>query len=374
MMETIANIWQRFFCAEDEAKDYLYKYKSSGMVDSENQLGLEESVAKLLKEADELEVRDFLANVLISDEKLLNRFRNLLCHEISLADLDQYRKQINRIFRRYIRDDFIDYRSASFFLLELEEFLNEDIQAMIKNKHYQEAFELTNYIFVKLGKQNIDDSDGEIGVLAEICLEIWKEILAHCDIDLKREMFRWFSDNLDGSIIDYLEEYLEEILFENFIEKEFLEKKLNFTANKVSMYKNAEASWSRDYQVGKWALLHILIMEEQNADQNVIDEYCNKNLQFSAVKEYYIENCIKRKDYKLAIQLLKKAKKEDKCFPGLVLDYSLKLKNLFKEQGNHQAYEEELWLLILQYRAGDINTYSELKLLYSDQEWQEKEK
>ncbi|CCQ94830.1 hypothetical protein CULT_2080003 [[Clostridium] ultunense Esp] len=45
---------------------------------------------------------------------------------------------------------------------------------MIDNNQLKEAFELTNYIFIKLGNQDIDDSDGRTGEIANSCLEIWQ--------------------------------------------------------------------------------------------------------------------------------------------------------------------------------------------------------
>jgi len=51
----------------------------------------------------------------------------------------------------------------------------------------------------------------------------------------------------------------------------------------------------------------------------------------------------------------------DKDAPGLVAGYSLQLKELYKQTGRTEDYERELWLLILQYEAGDVAVYKELK-------------
>ncbi len=361
------------YCKHMAAVLFCVEYKNgaeavTGM-DSEMVPDKEESVEKMVKGADEVLIRNFLTGILKNDEKLLNRFRSALCCKISPVDMKRYKNQINEIFRKYSEShNFIDYYNAWPFVSELEEFLDNDIQGILENKQYEEAFELTNYIFVKIGNQDMDDSDGGTGVLCERCMEIWKEIFECCDEKLKKKMFRWYTEHLDGSVIDYMEEYMELILFENFKEDEFMAYKLKFTKDKASEYKEKD-DW---YNGEKWALRYIAVMQEQKKPQNIIDEYCKKNLKFSRVRKYYIENCIKRKEYDVAINLLEEGKTLDKGLPGLVADYSLWLKDLYKQLGNRQNYEKELWSLILKYRIGDVTIYKELKSLYTEEEWKEK--
>lgn len=48
----------------------------------------------------------------------------------------------------------------------------------------------------------------------------------------------------------------------------------------------------------------------------------------------------------------------------------MQLKNIYKQTVNDQAYEKELWLLVLEYQKGDLDVFNELKALYSDEEWE----
>ena len=330
-----------------------------------------ESLSKLVEKADVTVVREFLMSILMSDEKLLNQFKRLLKCELSPEDIKRYKNQINRIFDSYSGlYGFIDYYIAGEFATELEEFLDEEISSMVENEQYDAAFELTNEIFIKLGNQDIDDSAGEIGMLAGSCMEIWEEILELSDEPLKKKMFTWFIENINDSVIDDMEEYLEEILFDHFKEEAFLEEKLVFTDHQVQKFKKEEDSWLRRYAVGKWAIRHLAIMEEQHVAETTIDEYCENHLEFSEVRKYYIERCMKRKAYAKAIQLLEEGKRVDRNLLGLVSDYSWQLKNIYKQIGNHQAYEKELWSLIREYDKGDIDIFNELKALYSEEEWE----
>ncbi len=334
---------------------------------------IEISIAKLVKEAAPVLVEDFLVDILKNDEKLLNRFKSNLHCDISLADMKRYKNQINSIFRRYAGyHDFVDYKNAWDFISEIEELLDNDIQAMIDNNQLKEAFELTNYIFIKVGNQDMDDSDGGTGQVANRCLEIWKEILDNSSIELKRKIYNWFTGHLNGSVIDYMEDYIEEIIFYDFKEDEFMEEKIIFLDNKIREYKKEENSWSNSYGLGEMLLRHINIMEEMEVSQNIIEDYCKENLKINEVREYYIDICIDRKDYDMAIKLLREGKDKEKDWSGIVLDYSLNLKNLYKKTGQDKLYEEELWLLVLNYKAGDLELYKELKSIYTDKEWMEK--
>src|SRR5690625_1045800 len=104
--------------------------------------GIEESISKLVEEADRIIIKDFLIDILKNDEKLLNRFKTRLQCDISPTDMKRYKSQVNNIFRRYAgHHDFVDYKNAWGFISELEEILDNDIQAMVDNNQLEEAFE-----------------------------------------------------------------------------------------------------------------------------------------------------------------------------------------------------------------------------------------
>ena len=334
---------------------------------------LNESIGKLLEETDPILLKDFLFDILKNDERLLNRLKNKLQCDISSTDMESYKNQVNNIFRRYAGyHDFVDYKNAWNFILELEEFLDNDIQAMIDNNKLKEAFELTNYIFIKVGNQDMDDSDGGTGQVANRCLEIWQEILDKSSIELKRSIYNWFTGHLDGSVIDYMEDYIEEIIFDDFKEDEFMEEKIIFLDNRIKEYKKEENSWFNSYGLGQMLLRRISIMEEMGANQNIIENYCKENLEINEIRRHYIDICINREDYDMAIKLLKEGKDKQKNWPGIVLDYSLNLKDLYKKTGQDKLYKEELWALVLNHKAGDLELYKELKSIYTDKEWMEK--
>ena len=67
----------------------------------------------------------------------------------------------------------------------------------------------------------MDDSDGGTGILAHKIYQLWLELLDKVNLEDKKKMFEWFTAHLDGSVIEYFEEYIEQMIMEQFKEKEF---------------------------------------------------------------------------------------------------------------------------------------------------------
>lgn len=333
----------------------------------------ENDIRKLVEEADAVQVRNFLIDLLENDLKALGRFKSSVCRNFSVEDIKRYKKQINETIRKNTdRHGFVDYRNASSLTYELMEFLDTDITKMLSYQRCKEAFELSSYIFTKIGELEMDDSDGGTGEIGQSCVEIWLDILEQCDLNLKRNMFQWCIKHLGGHVVDYMKEFILHILFESFTEKEFINVKLKLTEQKIDEFRKEKDSWTRNYKAGQWAVYHLGIMKMQKASQAEIDEYCRKNLGLSAVRKYYVNDCMENQKYDVAIRVLEDGKKAEENAPGLVSNYSLQLKDLYKMTGDKQAYVNELWLLVVQYKDGDLALYKELKGLYDTKEWEKK--
>ncbi|NLB42130.1 MAG: hypothetical protein GX815_07690 [Clostridiales bacterium] len=334
--------------------------------------GEEDSVAAVVSNTEEEDIRRFLTMVLENDDELFIRFKNLSSTKVSKEDMKQYRYLIDSTMRRYLgRDDFINYYEANDFIRKMENFLYEDIQMMLDNKCYLDAFELTNYIFVAVGNVAMDDSDGGTGMLADHCYNIWLEILENTDMKAKKSMYEWFTHHLDGSIIDYMEEYIEDILMKEFLEKEFTNSKLDFTKEKAKEYENKPDSWSSSHRSGQWALRHLQLMEDNGMNWIDLENYCKEHWKSSEVRRYYIDGCISKADYEKAIEVLKESLQLDSEYKGLVCKYSKRLKELYLKTGKKEEYRGQLWKLILRDSPGDIEIYRELKSQYLEGEWLE---
>lgn len=328
------------------------------------------AVEKLVRSAERDIVQAFLVSVLAEDKKLLLRFRNMVNKCATNEDVEDYFEQIDEIADRYLgRDHFINYYQAYDFMLELEEIIDKDVRRMIDNGSHISAFHVMNHIFVLLGNVDMDDSGGEKSMLAEQIYQLWLELLVKVNAQDKRKMFIWFTTHMDGSVIDYLEEYIEQIIMEEFKEPEYEQDKLSFMEEMIEKAEKKDSGWSRDYAVGKWTVTYLRTLEEKNAPEDQLEEICKKYWNNSGVRRYYIDRYFEKKEYDRVLQVLDESIELDKAYRGQVLEYNQKKKEIYRLQGNKSAYIEQLWKLVLEQSAGDLDIYKELKAQYSEKEW-----
>ena len=328
------------------------------------------AVEELVRSANEEDVRSFLAAVLAEDEKLLLRFHNIINKQVTREDINNYIRQVDIIADRYLgRNHFISYYEADGFISELEEIIDEDVRRMIDNGDYLSAFEVMNYIFVLIGDVDMDDSNGGTGMLADRIFQLWLELLVKVSSEEKRKMFDWFTSHLDGSVIDYLEEYIEQILMGEFEEKEYEQAKLDFIEDMIARSERKDSDWSRDYGVGKWAVRYLEMLQEKKASDEQIQEVCKRYWNNSSVRRYYVDICMKKKEYDHVLQILDECILLDKQYRGLISEYSEKKKEIYLLQGNRSAYIEQLWKLVLEHEPGNLELYRELRKQYTADEW-----
>lgn len=330
------------------------------------------AVERLVAETDENDIRFFLADVLTDNEKLCLRFYNTINRQSSEVDLKSYFRQIDSIVRQYSgRDNFIGYYAADDFIAELEELIDKDIRPMIGNNNYMSAFEILNYIFVVVGNVDIDDSEGGTGMLGNDIYQLWEEIIETAAPDDKRKMFEWFTSHTDGTVIDYLEEYIEQIIADAFNEKEFEQDKLDFFKDMINRSEKSNSDWNRKYAAEKWAVRNLDMLMKINSSDEQTENAFREYRKYPDVRKMYVESCIQKKEYNRAIELLDEGISEDKEYRGLVSDYSRRKKDIYLLAGNKAAYIEQLWTLVLETDVGDMEFYRELKGQYSDTEWSE---
>ncbi len=328
-----------------------------------------EAIQHLIENADIGMVKSYLTSILFENEKLLSRFYHMVSVNSEEIDMKYYIKKIDEIEKHYLGiDEFISYDEVRRFILELEEIYRKDVRHMIENEQYMMAFELINYIFTLVGNADMDDSDGSTAEIAEQTYELWLELLEKVNIKEKQEMFQWFTTHLNGSMMDYFEEYIEDIIMEEFTENKYLLQKLDFTEEMIKKV-DKESDWSRNYYIEKWAIYHLNLMETRNCSREEIQAYCKKYWATSAIRKYYIDLCMEEKEYDLALKALEESMSLDRGYAGLLAEYSKKKKEIYLIQGNKAEYIKQLRELVLQYEVGNLEVYRELKRQYTKKEW-----
>ncbi len=358
------------FTYDDEKENQSSNLNKSSQSEEKNK------IEELVNYADEHIIHEFLIEILKNNNRLALQFKNAISSDISKEDINQYKRYITDIIHSYMgRDGFIDYYEASSFISEIEDFLKNDINNMISEKHYKEAFDISLYTFIKVSDVDIDDSDGGLSIIGNTCCDIWESILKNCDEKIIDYIFRQCEKNLDGSIVDYMEEYLEALFINNFKEKEYLEKKLLFIDKKIHQTEQKKDDWIKRYNLKNWIIIRLNIMYEMRLPWKERESYCKKYWYLPEVRKWYMSIIREQKDYDTLINLLLESCELDKDSHGLILNYKTELKDLYKLTEKKEEYLKTLWELILEYDKGCFNTYLELKEQYSPKQWEtEREK
>lgn len=210
----------------------------------------------------------------------------------------------------------------------------------------------------------MDDSDGGATIIMEKCYEYWLESISNSDIDTKRGIYEFLRNEIiqDHGNFTY---YIEELVFEEFSENEFLINKKQLCENMIKTSENS----AYKYELEKWSMRYIFLLNELNIDQKVIDDFINKNLYLSDIRKYCAQNHIDNNNYEKAIVLLKEGKIVDAEHLGIVSEYSSMLKSIYKELNRTDEYIEELKNLLVRHLWLDMNIYKELKGQFPEEGW-----
>ncbi len=336
----------------------------------------EPTIDEMVADADPGLLRRFVLETLKSDEKLTLRFRFLCSPVISAADMEKYKKRVNQLIRSYQgRDGFIDYRSASSFMIEMIGEMNDSLENMIDNHCCSEAFELAAYTFIQVSDVDMDDSGGELSWFAHECTDWWERILDEAEqsgqTDVQEMMYDWFAGHLDGSIIDYMEEHVEGFLKSHFNQEKFQRKKLALIDGKITEYDSKAGSWSSEYHLGSWLITRIEMMEEMGSSWDELKTFCKQHWNHRKIRSWYAKACADRGDLNDEISTLEHSLSLDSSYAGLVAEYSLRLKDLYKSTGRIKDYQEIMWRIVTQIEPGDLPLFREFKGQFRTEEWPE---
>ncbi|MFC2602714.1 MAG: SWIM zinc finger domain-containing protein, partial [Treponema sp.] len=341
------------FYAENDA---IQNDENKSSIDS-NDSCTDFSIQKLIENTGSEDIKDFLIDILKNDPMLLQQFKLKTHCKISSDDLKIYEHQIDTICKSYTdKYGYISYYETRGFYNELTGFLQNTVIKVIGNNEYAGALQLIKYLFIKLGKLSIDDSNGTLGGLAAHGITLLQSILKTCNQQVKKLLYEECKNlSMNDAVLDYLQDYITELIFSDFTEDEFLQDKLIFSENRANLFFHDKNDYSSKYSAESWVKYHIHVMKELKLTQEDIDNYCKKYLSLSGIREYYADECIQMKQYEEAVKILEDGKLADKEYPGLVHSYSEKLKEIYAKTNQRKKYIDELWHIVLEYNCGDLD-------------------
>lgn len=333
-----------------------------------------QEMQSLLNKITETEVKEFLLKLADEDSSIANRIIATFSKSPGKNEVAQLKKEVDDIVYRYAgREGFIYYREAYDFINEIENFLYEKGQALIDNECNMQAFEVVSYVFQIIGNQDMDDSDGGTGNIANLCYDLWEQILEQSYEEEKKELFRWFQSHQEGYVIDFMEEYITDFLMNHFHDRDMLLQKLEQLDEHICAAEgkmDCGKSWSVRYGYENNILKRLELMRLLGLSEAEVKAYRKKFRNFSAVRKLEIDESIKNKDYDSAIALLTESKELDKEYPGLVSGYSTMLIELYQKLHLNEQYKQELIFQVFQCRQDNLDYVKKLKQCCPE-EWED---
>ena len=363
------------YCKHMAAVLYAHQYgtpsQARSTVESANQHEWNyDELKSAVDAAESVHIRKVLTDILWNEPKYRLKFLSMI-HSEQEPDNLQYAKirlaEIVDEAEGY--DGFIDYYAASDFISEFDQWIEDEVDQRVACGQDRAAFELSTYAMETLSDVEMDDSDGGITEVAGHCYHVWETILDRGDARMEQEMFDFFLHNIDGQLVDYLEEYYESILMERFDKPEYLEQKLALYQMYLKAVDPTATDWSAKYHAERYLKKIFILLKQLNRPKDEITAFTRQYWASPFVRKAYMEELRNARRWDELIAVLKESIVMDADSRGSVRDYHIELKNTYRQIGNSTDYQRELWTILTQVTPGDRDIFLEYKQLIPQEEW-----
>lgn len=348
------------------------KYDSINLM-TKQEVRDQKALIKVIDKIPENEIRKIVLDLANENDSLRNYFMIKYSDNVSDEVMTKLKNEVDKIaVNNSDGYGYVNWSNASDFINELENFLDEKVDILIEKNSLKEAFELTNYVFHCVGNTDIDDSEDETSYIANRCYEYWKQILYKADEAQKQYMHKWFETHQEDYVTDYLGEYIEGFLKDEFCDDKYMREQLKQLDKIIKKYENKTdcgSTYSPYYGCENAIIKRINIMKDLCYSQVEIDKFKKKYRNFSAIRELEIEEYLSKEQYDKAIEVLKESKNIDKDNFNLVLNYSRQLIEIYKRTGNTLEYKKELCYQVFSCQQFDLKYIKMLKVACNNDEW-----
>lgn len=284
-----------------------------------------------------------------------------------------YKNQIQAIFSHAKVHGFVDWRHMGDLTSGMLYLINDARKEMSAPEDCWDLFAVANAVFLKWGKTDMDD-DGDTQMVMSEVTDAWDEVVSRLvDEKEQKKALDFFMKYTDGTVIDYMEDYLYKFMDAHFrtpqllkIKREFLEDKIRqvSASDKDDFLKDIDVSILKDY------LLQIL--SDEGAPIEEVEQYA-KSVGKHDVNDRMIRIYEERGESKKEIELLREMidKEGGSRFRGYAYtQYEKQLKDLYKKLGRTEDYNALLRQMFYE-NPGNEALYEEYMALFSDKDWKQ---
>lgn len=321
---------------------------------------------QLVTQATPDQLRAFLSRTLASDRTLMTQFKKFMTS--STTSVAEEKAEIDDICASYAdRNGFIDYQDAEFFEAEIQNYLADDLETLVVDHQDDVAFAVLSHLYLKLDTLDIDDSAGEIMEILINGSELWRRVIKQAALPIKRQIFTWLTTQIQRPL-NAIEEDVRTLLFDQgFSEQEFLEARLALTAKMIQRFESSLDA--TEWDLTQWVLYRAHTLTAMQADDTVLEALYRRYQQYSAVRNDYVDFCLRKQHVAQAISLLQEGKRVNRDLPGVVVEDSRRLAKIYQQQQDTVNYRQELWRLVTQYHVADLADFKAYKATFSPEVW-----
>jgi hypothetical protein len=332
-------------------------------------------VEELIKNADRGQLEELLIELASMDEESEHRIRAMLSGEGLPEDIGDLKREADSIFHSHFgRGSYIDYYNRDDFCDELMGFLEDTAGALMSESQFMEAFELSTYVFVKLGNTDIDD-DGQIQMISDLCYGIWQDIISACSDSQRKQIRRWFEEHAnDGTVVDYMKDDLKDFLeYELASRQELLAKieGLDKIIKESGSSSECGSVFSSHYGYRIEAIeLRIILMKKIGSTEEEIDDFRRKHIHFRSVREYFMKKAREEGNTQEEIRLLNQSREQDADSPALVHLYTKRLIEIYQGLGDLDNEKAERRGALMTHPMTTLDDFKVYKSLCGREEWE----
>ena len=336
------------------------------------QMPAKKTVDEIIDGLSKEELASLMKKMVRLDDNLADLVYIRKAPSLSKEEIREWKREINSIFNRHKRGGMIEYYDAFDFQSEICDFLDTKVTGLLDAGHFEEAFELSRYIFVKLGKTTIDD-DGEVATISNACMDIWRRIIRECPKDVYRKIDIWVRKHAsDGTVVDYMEEYLQNFMQNELATEEDLRNQLKILDKVIEKAgKETKSPYVRTpvINASDGVEKRLEIMKRLGSSKEEIEDWRRAHRHFRVIREAYMKEAEERGDTAAIISLLEEGKSLDKDNRYLIFNDSRKLADAYHKAGNREKELVERVNYFLEWPEKNVNDFKTIRSLCPKEEW-----
>ena len=315
---------------------------------------------EILKNLDEIKLKRYIYDEFKDDEEFIEKFVNKFQIEFTPEDLDNYENILNNIFNIDLVELYNEngFYQESPFQRYLENFINNKINLLYKNREYDYVLQLLYMIYSNISEKISVEDYLNVDSILKSCNYYMQKVIDESDNIQKDEIFNYMISNIKYEYSPIVSNYLIQLCTKNYNTKEYLQQ-----INEVLDILISDKTKKNETLV----LQKYELMKKMNYPQKQTKQFLMDNKSYPEILKILIKEEISEKNIDKAIELLNQNLSKNSSLHSL--EDTLLLLELYKYNDDKENTIKTLKTVLYEFNIQDLSYIQELKELYEKNEW-----